>query len=272
MTNSDGSRVRIKSKYHRGEGKVWNSETKSHSWRVDGMAVTDHGIKVYEFNGTRYHKNCPHCGFEKDPKWEQKEKDIKMAGYHLEIIWECQYDRIFHRLSYRETPYFPQILKHNTSETELLKDIKSGELFGFILADVRSPQNVINEMQDFPPIIRKLTLTEKHLSDYTKERLKIEKPNEKCFKRDTLIQCFHGEQILLMTPLVQFYMKKGMIISNVTKFVQYIPSSALNPFATHVTRMRIDAEKNLQRTKGSTAKVFGNSSYGKVGSFFYIYS
>ena len=228
------------------------------------MAVTDHGIKVYEFNGSRFHKNCPKCGSEPDPKWDQKVADIKLAGYYLEIIWECQYDRNFHRLEYKETPHFPQILKMKTTEAELLNSIKSGELFGFILADVRSPPDVIKNMKEFPPIIKKLKITDDHLTHYTKERLKLEKPNLKKFERETLVQCFHGEQLLIMTPLAQFYMDKGIEITNVTKFIQYIPSTALNPFATHVTRMRIDAEKNSLPTKGSTAKVFGNSSYGKV--------
>ena len=228
------------------------------------MAVTDHGIKVYEFNGSRFHKNCPECGTEKDPKWDQKVSDIKLAGYYLEIIWECQYDRVFHKLSFKETPHFPQILKAKTNETDLLESIKSGELFGFILADIASPETVIAKMKNFPPIIKKMTLTDEHLTDYTRKRLKIEKPNLKVFTRETLVQCFHANQILIMTPLARFYLDKGLIIFNITRFIQYIPSTALNPFATHVTRMRIDAEKNSLPTKGSTAKIFGNSSYGKV--------
>ena len=194
-----------------------------------------------------------------------------MAGYEFECIWECQYDRIFPQLEYRETPLFPQILKKKTSETELLEGIKTGELFGFILADVRTPENVIDQMKEFPPIIRKLTLTDAHLTDYTKTRFKIEKPNASKFERETLIQCFHGDQLLLMTPLAQFYIEKGLLISNITKFIQYIPSRSLNPFASHVTRMRIDAEKNNLPTKGSTAKVFGNSSYGKVSFCFIVF-
>ena len=191
-----------------------------------------------------------------------------MAGYHLEIIWECQYDLKFSKLPYKETPYFPEILKKKTTESELIAGIESGKLFGFLLADISSPESVIDMMKEFPPIIRKMTITDDHLTSYTRNRIKIEKPNLSEFKRETLAQCFHGKQILLMTPLIQFYLSKGLKIENATKFIQYIPSSALNPFATHVTRMRIDAEKNNLPTKGSTAKVFGNSSYGKVSNLF----
>ena len=262
--------MRIKSKYHRGEAKIWNSEKQKNSWAVDGFAITDHGCKVYEFNGSQFHKNCPHCGHEPDENWDKKVSDIKKAGYEFQVIWECQYDRIFPKLDYKDTPYFPEILKKKTTESDLIQGIKSGKLFGFIVADVESPEKVINEMKEFPPLIRKMTLTDEHLSDYTRNRLKIEKPNMKKFQRDSLIQCFHGQQLLLMTPLVRFYMEKGLKIFNITKFIQYIPSTALNPFASHVTRMRIDAEKNALYTKGNTAKVFGNSSYGKVSSFIFF--
>ena len=235
---------------------------------MDGLAITDHGCKAYEFNGDRFHKNCPFCGTETDPRWDQKIADIKNAGYELEVIWECQFDKFFDRLGYRETPHFPQILKRKTSERELLEGIENGNLFGFILCDISTPQNLISDFKMFPPIIRKYVIKDDNLTDYTKSRVRHEKPELQKFERETLIQSYHAEKILLMTPLARFYLKKGLQISNVEKFIQYIPSHALNPFASHVTRMRIEAEKSLLYTKGATAKVFGNSSYGKV--FFYF--
>ena len=58
-------------------------------------------------------------------------------------------------------------------------------------------------------------------------------------------------------------MNQGITLSNVTTFIQYYPSKALDPFVSRVTEMRIAAEKNNQPTKGASAKIFGNSGYGK---------
>ena len=55
-----------------------------------------------------------------------------------------------------------------------------------------------------------------------------------------------------------------MKIKNITKFIQFQPARVLEGFAQHVIKMRTDAEKNGETTKSLTAKVFGNSGYGKV--------
>ena len=62
-------------------------------------------------------------------------------------------------------------------------------------------------------------------------------------------------------------MKSGIVIKNVTRFVQFQPYPVLANFAQHVTRMRTDAEENGETTKSLTAKIFGNSGYGKVNYF-----
>ena len=59
-------------------------------------------------------------------------------------------------------------------------------------------------------------------------------------------------------------MKAGIKIKNITKFIQFQPARVLEGFAQHVIRMRTDAEKKGETTKSLTAKVFGNSGYGKV--------
>ena len=64
--------------------------------------------------------------------------------------------------------------------------------------------------------------------------------------------------------MAKFYLESGMRINNITKFIQFQPAKILEGFANHVTRMRIAAEYEKQPTKSLTAKIFGNSGYGKV--------
>ena len=52
---------------------------------------------------------------------------------------------------------------------------------------------------------------------------------------------------------------------NITKVIQYIPGQALHPFVSKVVSMRTDAKKSGDEAKSLTAKLFGNSSYGKMG-------
>lgn len=111
----------------------------------------------------------------------------------------------------------------------------------------------------FPPVIRRATLTESHLSPYMKQRLQDAKLNE------TVIQTFNGKQMLLMTSLVKFYMDIGLKICNITRFVQYVGGKSLLPFADKVYNLRCEATRENDDPKQLTAKLFGNSGYGKCG-------
>ena len=83
-------------------------------------------------------------------------------------------------------------------------------------------------------------------------------------RRDRIIFAKLSTDFLLFSPVARFYLKSGITISNVTKFVQYQPHCVLKNFAEHVTKMRTEAEINGEKTKSLTAKIFGNSGYGKV--------
>jgi hypothetical protein len=263
----DGTRSIIQTKYHRGEFEIprLNSETKS--WSVDGYAESDQGVKIYEFNGDYWHSGCPYCSDgDVSSNWIDKVKDIETLGYSLEVIWECQFGNLLESIQDIETPLIPDILKTNQTELDIITGIKAGRLYGYIICDVHTPDHIAETLVDFPPIIKRAVITEKHLSEYMRLRVKLEKPNLKIedFKRETLVQCFNATNHLLLTPLANYYMKKGIIISNIQTFIQYIPVECLTPFVDLVTQMRIDAENNNLPTKGNTAKIFGNSGYGKL--------
>ena len=68
-----------------------------------------------------------------------------------------------------------------------------------------------------------------------------------------------------MTPLVQFYLSRGILIKNITRFVQYEGGKALKPFTEKVVSMRIAATNEHDEAKANTAKLYGNS-----GKFYYI--
>ena len=53
-----------------------------------------------------------------------------------------------------------------------------------------------------------------------------------------------------MTPLIEFYLKLGLEISNVTQFVQYIPGKVLEPFTKKVYNMRCQATREKDEAKG----------------------
>lgn len=66
-----------------------------------------------------------------------------------------------------------------------------------------------------------------------------------------------------MTPLVKFYLDLGMKCRNISQFIQFIGGESLAPFANKVYTMRCEATVEKDESKQTTAKLFGNSGYGK---------
>ena len=127
-----------------------------------------------------------------------------------------------------------------------------------------TPEDVIRDMGSllFPPIIRRMEITDEHISPYMKRRLVEENSKP---PQSTIVQCYQGKQLLLMTSLIRLYMSRGLKVSNITKFVQYVPSEVLEPFTNNVYEMRCEATREKDECKATTSKLFGNSAYGKTG-------
>ena len=138
-----------------------------------------------------------------------------------------------------------------------MEGIKDGSLFGYIVADVTTPPNVYEQIKriNFPPIIQRKDVDVHHLSDYMKTRVEAE--NVK-MPRTTVIQSYHGKQLLLLTPLAAFYLKMGLVVSNITLFVQYEPHVVLEDFVTKITNGRIAAIESNNSSLGRAFKDTGN--------------
>ena len=147
---------------------------------------------------------------------------------------------------------------------DILQGIKDKTLFGFIVADVSTPPDILDKIRwlNFPPVIRRESIDETLLTPYMKNRVK-----EKGYKLPQIspIQTFHGKQLLLFTPLVQFYIELGLLITNITSFVQYKESFILQNFVNKITNGRIYAKRQRNSELELAYKVIGNSGYGKLG-------
>ena len=129
---------------------------------------------------------------------------------------ECKWRNQLYQVS--ETPTsFGRILCRDNEES-LLNAIRNESVFGFVVADVSTDESLANELCSdgflFPPVIQRADLDESFFSPYMKERFLIEQEK---MSRTTVVQRFNGTQLLLMTPLVKFYLDLGLKVTNITK-------------------------------------------------------
>ena len=257
-----GNRVQMDHAYFHGEKTIFNA-------KVDGYAFIDGQHVIWEFNGCKWH-GCLECfpnwyetatqeDVERQTDWEDKIERLKANNCMVYIMKE-------HNFTIDESinTDMPRILKTDT-ESSLLQAIKDESVFGFVLCSVRTPDHVIKRFTDasflFPPVITRTVITEDLVSPFMQQRMTEQE--RKLSNRETLIQTYNADEVLLMTPLVKFYLDNEMEISNITEFIQYIPGRGLAPFVEKVVSMRVAATNEKDDAKQLTAKLFGNSGYGK---------
>ena len=259
--DKQGRRVTIEHHYHQGERTIFNS-------KVDGYALIDDEHVIWEFNGCFWH-GCLECypdwfetatqeAIERQISWNMKIERLKANNCKIYIMKEHEFvveSSIPTRMA--------RILVDDTPAS-LLEAIRTKQVFGFAKCSVRTPPELIEKFAEssflFPPIIKRSIITEDLVSPFMKEVM-IEQ--ERKAGQSTLIQTYNGDDLLLMTPLIQFYLEEGLEVFNITSFIQYIPGRGLAPFVDKVVTMRMEATDEGDDAKQLTAKLFGNAGYGK---------
>ena len=103
-------------------------------------------------------------------KIEEKIKLLEECGFHVRFIWECQWKR----LSFEEDVIsFTQTLKsvrprRRLSFQKILKGVQCGELFGFVLADIYTPNHLKPFFNEFSPIFKNAMIGRENIGELMK--------------------------------------------------------------------------------------------------------
>ena len=92
----------------------------------------------------------------------------------------------------------------------LLDDIVSGEFFGMIECDVKVPKHLESYFSEMCPIFKNVSVTYKDISTETKNQVL---PN---YNSRKLIGSMFGQKMLFHSDLLQWYLKKGIEVSNIS--------------------------------------------------------
>ena len=261
--DKDGIRQQIQHAYFQGEKDICEKP-------VDGYFTKDGEEYYLEYYGCQFHPGCcvPDHRIKnaEQKRMNDKAKQIEMkAKGHLIIMRECSWIEQKRRMINKPKTQLGRVLFEDT-ESSLLKAIQDEDVFGFIVADVKTPDELRESFGSFlfPPVVQRYDIKSSMLSNFMKQVCEEECTNVDA-QLPTLIQTYNGKQILLLTTMAKLYLDRGMIVDNITQFVQYIPGQALHPFVSKVVSMRTEAKRSGDEAKSLTAKLFGNSSYGKMG-------
>ena len=80
--------------------------------------------------------------------------------------------------------------------------------------------------------------------------------------RRMLISSFYHKRGRVITPLLQFYLQKGLVLNHVYWFIQYTPEKCFESFVNSVVEARRGDKNRSSSVVAETMKLIGNFSYG----------
>ena len=96
-------------------------------------------------------------------------------------------------------------------ETLVLDLIKSNKIFGAVEVDIHVPEHLKNYFEELTPIFKNTIVKQSDIGDFMQAYLH---EDNKIFK-DTryLIGSMFGKKILLITPLLNWYLSKALLVT-----------------------------------------------------------
>ncbi|KAJ8314004.1 hypothetical protein KUTeg_008565 [Tegillarca granosa] len=159
-------------------------------------------------------------------------------------------------------------------ENVILTAVVDEELFGMIEVDITVPDHWTSTythptmtpyeyFQEMCPIFCNTLVPFHSIGDHMKEH--VEQLNLSKHDRRLLVAGMSAEKILLATPLLRWYLLKGLVVSRIYQVVEYQKHRCFRDFVNKVSSCKRNADENPDTAViADTMKVIGYSAYGSL--------
>lgn len=241
---------------------------------VDGFSQS-HGL-VLQFLGCYFHSHCcaatpigRHNNIEQDKANKKLTMDrikyLNDLGYQTVIKWECEFDQ-----ELKENKLLADFCKklnlgidnrHSLSQTQILKGVKDGSFFGMVECDITTPDELKPYFEEFQPVVKHAMVDRdsigEHMKKFAEANGLLKKPSK------SLLCSYFANRILLATPLLQWYLSKGLVVSKIHQTIQFSPIKCFQKFGQTVVEARREGDTNPEtKVISASSKLIGNSAYG----------
>jgi len=151
------------------------------------------------------------------------------------------------------------------TQQQILDGVVTGEIFGMMEVDIETPEELKEHFQELPPIFKNSEISiedvGEHMAAYAEAKGELKKP------RRALISSYFANKVLMITPLLKWYMEKGLVVTKVHTLYQYNSHPTFKTFTENVSNARRAGDRDpTQQCTAETSKMKGNSGYGKLAT------
>lgn len=236
---------------------------------------------VYEFQGCLWHghdckKTKQHNGihpksgksFQELRKSTQNKIDyIREQGYTVVELWECEWEQ--RSKDNQEIKQFvkerkrPCDWRFTMTERQIIDAVQNDKLFGALEVDIEVPDQLKPKFSEMPPIFKNVEISRDDIGDHMKTYA-VERDMMSQLRK-SLIGSYFGTKIMVITPLLKWYLAQGLIVTKIHQVVEYTPAKCFQQFGNAVSNARREGDADPdKKIIAETNKLDGNSSYGKT--------
>ena len=198
----------------------------------------------------------------KAERTQQKHAYIRQLGYNLVVMKQCQW-RQLKQQNERVQSFFqnaPSLHPEPLTTSDILELVQTGELFGILRLDIETPEHLKEMFSEMCPILknvdRSLGDVGPYMKQYGEEQGFMKQPQR------SLISSYFGRDLLLITSLLQYYLRLGLKITGIYEVVQFEGKLCFKGFVDQVIQARREADLDPKRKViAESTKTLGNSSY-----------
>ena len=226
---------------------------------------------AYQFHGCFYHGH-PCLGLETNAV-NGKPMTRLLAETRKNTAYLCHFVKVVEWKETRRDPVVKKCLdaafprrrhvRWTMTSQQILRGVCDGTIFGLIECDVCVPEELRAHFGEMQPVFKNIHLTRDDLGPFM--RRYAEEHDIMTTPRRMLVGSFHGDKILLATPLLRWYLEHGLEVKRVYQVVEYTPSPCFRRFGDAVSTARREGDVHPHKTIiADTMKLLGNSGYGKT--------
>ena len=267
-----------------------NREVRIGPYLVDGYCPETR--TVYEYQGCWYHF-CDECQAPSQNaktlkrqekarrRTQEKRQYLEDQGYTLIEMKECVFKKnIFKHTEVIQRKYVPQFYaswRGKMTRYDILNNVYLDRLFGMVECDITVPDDWSSDelglgfsddllpeeyFSDMPPIFCTTDVPFEHFGEhmkaFTQENSLSQEP------RRLLVGGMSAKKILLITPLLKWYLKKGLQVTRVYRVIEFTPNACFKGLTDQVSQARRDGDREPDRLGiiADTNKLLICSAYG----------
>ena len=157
---------------------------------------------------------------EKRQQDEMRRDYIQQNGYQIVEMWQCEWWSLYKtdasvKIHLREKPPYSCPL----SEEGLMQEFIDGRQLGYVQCDIEVPENQRDYFSNISPIFKNIDVSSGDIGKLMKQHAETE--NIMVQPRRMLISSFILTNVTIITPLLLFYLKLGVVCKKFHRFVQY---------------------------------------------------